>query len=124
MVRPRAPTMDPLELTALLGPGTRFEGKLFFEGRVRIEGYLKGEIRGDDTLVVGDGAEIHGPIQVATVIVKGGSIVGDIVAKTAIEIHAPAKVTGNLHSPSVFLDRGVEFRGACRMDPVEEPPAT
>ncbi len=115
--------MDPVELTALLGPGTRFEGKLYFDGRLRIEGYLKGEIHSNDTLIVGEGAEIHGPITVATVIVKGGAVFGDIVAKTAIEIHAPSKVTGNLHSPSVFLDRGVEFRGACRMDPVEEPDA-
>ena len=118
-----------VEITALLGRGTRFEGKLHFEGRVRIEGWLKGEIRSDDTLIVADGAEVHAAITVATVIVKGGEIVGDIVAKTAIEIHAPAKVTGNLHSPSVFLDRGVEFRGTCRMDPVgdelqEKPPAT
>jgi cytoskeletal protein CcmA (bactofilin family) len=27
---------------------------------------------------------------------------------------------GNIHSPSVFIDRGVEFQGSCRMDPVDE----
>ena len=113
--------MEPVEITALLGQGTRFEGKLHFEGRVRIEGFLKGEIRSDDTLIVGEGAEVIGDVTVATVIVKGGSITGDIVAKKAIEIHAPAKVHGNLHSPSVFIDRGVEFRGNCRMDAVDDP---
>jgi len=38
---PGALSMDALpatEITALLGRGTRFEGKLFFEGRVRIDG--------------------------------------------------------------------------------------
>ena len=110
----------PAELTALLGKGTRFEGKLFFEGRVRVDGFVQGEIRSDDTLVVGDGAEIRANIVVATVLVMGGEVVGDIVAKTAIEIHAPARVTGNIHSPSVFIDRGVEFRGTCKMDPVPE----
>jgi cytoskeletal protein CcmA (bactofilin family) len=108
------------EITALLGRGTQFEGKLHFEGRVRIDGMFKGEIQSDDTLVIGDGAEVHAEIEVATVIVRGGVVHGNIRAKNAIEIHAPGKMVGNLHSPSLFIDRGVEFQGSCRMDPVED----
>ena len=112
------PAPPPTEITALLGRGTHFEGKLHFEGRVRIDGSFKGEIKSDDTLIVGDGAEVHAEIEVATVIVNGGTIHGNIKAKSAIEIHAPARVVGNLHSPSLFIDRGVEFQGSCRMDEV------
>ncbi len=110
------------EITALLGRGTQFEGKLHFEGRVRIDGVFKGEIKSDDTLIIGDGAEVHAEIEVATVIVRGGLVHGNIRAKNAIEIHAPGKVVGNLHSPSLFIDRGVEFQGSCRMDAVEPKP--
>lgn len=112
------------EITALLGRGTEFEGKLHFEGRVRIDGTFKGEVHSDDTLIIGDGAEVHAEIDVATVIVRGGAVHGNIRARTAIEIHAPGKVVGNLHSPSVFIDRGVEFQGSCRMDAVEPKGAT
>ena len=108
------------EITALLGPGTRFEGKLYFEGKVRIDGVFKGEIKSDDTLVIGDGAEINAEIEVATVIVRGGQVTGNIKAATSLEIHAPGKVIGNVHSPSLFIERGVEFQGSCRMDPVEK----
>ena len=114
--------MDATEITALLGRGTRFEGKLGFEGRVRIDGTFKGEIKSDDTLIIGDGAEVHAEIEVATVIVRGGVVHGNIKARTAIEIHAPGKVIGNIHSPSVFIDRGVEFQGSCRMDPIDAKP--
>jgi cytoskeletal protein CcmA (bactofilin family) len=107
------------EITALLGRGTNFEGKLHFEGRVRIDGTFKGEIQSDDTLIVGDGAEVHAEIDVATIIVRGGVVHGNIRAKNAIEIHAPGKLHGNIHSPSVFIDRGVEFQGSCRMDPLD-----
>jgi cytoskeletal protein CcmA (bactofilin family) len=107
------------EITALLGRGTQFEGKLQFEGRVRLDGVFKGEIRSDDTLIIGDGAEVHAEIDVATVIVRGGVVHGNVRAKTSIEIHAPGKLHGNIHSPSVFIDRGVEFHGSCRMDAVE-----
>jgi cytoskeletal protein CcmA (bactofilin family) len=108
------------EITALLGRGTEFDGKLQFEGRVRIDGVFRGEIRSDDTLVIGEGAEVHAEIDVATVIVRGGLVQGYIRAKTAIELHSPGRMVGNLHSPSVFIDRGVEFQGTCRMDAVEE----
>ncbi len=107
------------EITALLGRGTQFEGKLHFEGRVRLDGVFKGEIRSDDTLIIGDGAEVHAEIDVAVVIVRGGTVYGNVRAKTSIEIHAPGKLHGNIHSPSVFIDRGVEFHGSCRMDAVE-----
>ena len=114
--------MDALpatEITALLGRGTRFEGKLYFEGRVRIDGVFKGEIKSDDTLVIGEGAEVHAEIDVATVIVRGGAVHGNVRASTAIEIHAPGRVIGNIHSPSLFIERGVEFQGSCRMDGIE-----
>ena len=118
--------MDALpatEITALLGRGTRFEGKLYFDGRVRIDGSFKGEIRSDDTLIIGDGAEVQAEMEVATVIVRGGVVHGNVRAKQAIEIHSPGKLVGNIHSPSLFIDRGVEFQGSCRMDAIDEAPA-
>src|SRR4029077_2920751 len=111
------------EITALLGRGTQFEGKLYFEGRVRIDGVFKGEIKSDDTLVIGEGAEVHAEIDVATVIVRGGIVHGNIRAKNAIEVHAPGKIVGNLQSPPLFMDRGVDFQGTCRMAAIDGKPA-
>jgi cytoskeletal protein CcmA (bactofilin family) len=108
-----------LELTALLGRGTRFEGKLYFTGRLRIDGSFSGQIRSDDTLVIGDGAEISAEIDVATVIVRGGVVTGNIRARSAIELYVPARIVGNLWSPSIFIDRGVKVEGSCTMAPIE-----
>ena len=110
----------PAEINALLGRGTHFEGKLFFEGRVRIDGSFKGEIRGDDVLVIGEGAEVSGEVYVATCIVTGGEVEADIKARDAIELYAPSRVTGALHAPAIFIDRGVRFEGSCKMAPLEE----
>ena len=106
------------EITALLGRGTHFEGKLFFEGRVRIDGSFKGEIRSPDVLIIGEGAEVDAEIEVGTVIIKGGSVSGNVRAAQAIELYVPAKVTGSLHSPEVFMDKGVQFSGTCTMAPL------
>lgn len=115
--------MDPLlpatEITALLGRGTRFEGKLYFDGRVRIDGQFKGEIRSDDVLVIGEGAEVEGEVDVATVIIKGGFLCGNVRAAQAIELYVPARVEGTLHSPEIFMDKGVQFSGTCTMAPLD-----
>ena len=113
--------MDPLpatEITALLGRGTRFEGKLHFEGRVRIDGAFRGEIRSPDVLIIGEGADVEAEIEVGTVIVRGGTLQGNVRAAQSIELYVPAKVTGNLHSPEIFMDKGVQFSGTCTMAPL------
>jgi len=112
----------PAEIIALLGRGTRFEGKLFFEGRVRIDGSFQGQVRGDDVLVIGEGARVAGEVYVATCIVMGGEVEANIRARDAIELYAPARVTGALHAPAIFIDRGVQFDGTCKMAPLDEEP--
>ena len=115
--------MDPIlpttEITALLGRGTHFEGKLHFEGRVRIDGTFRGEVRSDGILIIGEGADVAADIEVATVIIKGGAVTGDIRATDAIELYVPAKVDGKLHSPEIFMDKGVQFSGECKMAPLD-----
>lgn len=107
------------ELTALLGRGTRFEGKLHFEGRVRIDGSFSGEILCDDTLVIGEGAFVEADILAATVIIRGGKVRANIRATRAIELYVPAEVSGTLRAPEVFMDKGVQFSGSCTMGPVD-----
>lgn len=107
------------EITALLGRGTRFEGKLHFEGRVRIDGSFRGEIRTNDILIVGDGADVDAEIQAGTVIVKGGTLAGSVRATGSIELYVPARVTGTLRAPEIFMDKGVQFSGTCSIEPSE-----
>jgi cytoskeletal protein CcmA (bactofilin family) len=103
------------EINTLLGRGSEFEGKLTFEGTVRIDGKLSGEVFSDDVLVVGEGAMVHAEIDVGEIIVQG-SVVGNIRAKRAIELHAPARVKGDLNTPSLQIDKGVIFEGRSFME--------
>jgi cytoskeletal protein CcmA (bactofilin family) len=111
-----APSERPQgEINTLLGRGSEFEGKLTFEGTVRIDGKLSGEIFSDDVLVVGEGAEVTAEIDVGVIIIEG-SIRGNIRAKRAVELRAPARVSGNIETPSLFIDKGVIFEGFCKME--------
>ena len=103
------------EINTLLGRGTSFEGKLTFEGTVRIDGRLVGEIFSDDILVIGEGADVKAKIDVGTLIVEG-NVEGNVRAAKLIELHAPARVKGNLETPQLYIDKGVMFEGNCKME--------
>jgi cytoskeletal protein CcmA (bactofilin family) len=104
------------EVTTLLGRGSEFEGKLSFEGTVRIDGKLAGEIFTDDVLIIGEGAEVSAEINVGAVIIEG-TVHGNIQAKRSVEIRTPGRVRGNISTPSLFIEKGVVFDGHCQMEP-------
>jgi cytoskeletal protein CcmA (bactofilin family) len=105
----------PTELNALLGKGSQFEGKLIFEGTVRIDGKFAGEIISTDTLIIGEGAEVKANLSVGALVCLG-DYAGDAKAVKSIELKAPAKVRGNLTTASIVVERGVFFDGTCKMD--------
>lgn len=106
--------MNAPEIITILGKGSAFDGKLTFEGKVRIDGEFSGEIRTDGTLVVGETAKVTAQIDAATVIIEG-HVKGDIRATELIELHAHAHVLGTLHGPSLEIQRGAVFDGQCSM---------
>jgi cytoskeletal protein CcmA (bactofilin family) len=117
------------EITTLLGRGAAFEGKLTFDGTVRIDGRFKGEVFSEDVLVIGEGAHVEAEIDIGEVIIQG-TVVGNIKAKRSIEIHAPGRVKGDLHTPTLQIDKGVIFEGRSFMEqaaaaprPAVPPPA-
>src|SRR5581483_8729648 len=100
--------------SAFLGKGSRVTGKLAFEGTVRIEGHVEGEISAQDTLIIGESAVVNAQITGASVVVHG-RVTGDITARKRLEIRAPGKLFGNITTPSLVIHEGVIFEGQCSM---------
>ncbi|MBE7453412.1 MAG: polymer-forming cytoskeletal protein [Kofleriaceae bacterium] len=105
------------EISTLLGRGTTFEGKLTFEGTVRIDGKLKGSVFSDDVLIIGEGAHVEAEIDIGEIIIQG-TLVGNVRAKRGIEVLAPGRVKGDLTTPSLQIEKGVIFEGRSFMEGV------
>ncbi len=105
----------------LLGRGAKFEGKLTFEGTVRIDATFIGSIVTNDVLVVGEAARIDANITCGTIVVHG-EVNGNVHAKTAVEIRHSAKLRGDLETPALVVEKGALFQGACRMEPGAKAP--
>jgi cytoskeletal protein CcmA (bactofilin family) len=100
---------------AILDRGAEFEGKLTFEGTVRIDGKFKGEIVSEANLVIGESGKVEADIKVGTISVSG-EIIGNITARSKVELHAPCIMKGNIQTPSLVIEDGVLFEGSCVMD--------
>lgn len=107
------------EIRAFLGEGTEFKGLLSFQGTVRIEGKLEGEVVTKDTLIVGGNADIKAEITVGTVISEG-KIVGNVTASKRVEIRSKSRLIGNIKTPSLMIEEGAIFDGTCQMEKGEE----
>ena len=102
------------EIKAFLGEGTDFKGILTFEGTVRVDGRLEGEIYTKDTLIVGESAVVGAEINVHTIVISG-IVRGNVNATGKIEVHRPGKLYGNVKTPSLYIEEGVIFEGNCVM---------
>lgn len=105
-------------VTGFLGSQTEFLGKLSFSGVVHLDGAFQGEIISRGTLVVGSESVIHAEIH-SNVLKIAGEVHGDLTATERIELYPPAKVYGNIRTPSLVVEEGVIFEGTCSMSSVQ-----
>jgi len=110
----RESPLEKSDIKAFLGPGSQFEGRMVFNEIVRLDGAFRGEIASNDTLIVGDTAEIQAEVTVGTLILSG-RFKGNIKAVTRVELRAPAEVEGNIESPALSVEDGVLFNGTVTM---------
>jgi cytoskeletal protein CcmA (bactofilin family) len=107
-------TKEEEEVRAFLGKGAEFNGKLMFNGSVRIDGDFKGEIYGSGTLVIGEGADLEADIRVDSVMISG-EVRGQIEVKKQIRIYSTGKLLGDLNTPLFSVEEGAFFEGTCHM---------
>lgn len=103
------------EMHTLLGRESKFEGKLVFDGIVRIDGKFSGEIHTQGKLVVGESALIEGKSEVGTLVLNG-EYHGDVVAIERVEITRTGKLFGTLKTPIIVIEEGATFEGTCEMN--------
>lgn len=108
-----------LEVLTFLGIGTEFKGKVVFQGTLRIDGKVEGEIDGDDTLLVGESGVVNGSIKAGNIQISG-KVKGDIRASEKLTLKKGCEVRGTIFSKAIIVEEGAIFNGTCKMDFVEQ----
>ena len=119
MMRRDKATRDVADIKAFLGEGTEFKGILSFEGTIRIDGRVEGEVLGEELLIVGEDGVIQAEVEVGSLI-AGGRIEGNIRAKRRVELLASSTVIGNIITPCLIVMEGATLNASCDMGDVNQ----
>ncbi|MBM4126084.1 MAG: polymer-forming cytoskeletal protein [Nitrospira sp.] len=102
------------ENVTFLGKSSDFKGTIRFNGTIRVDGRLEGEIHTSGVLIVGEHAVIKGIVSAGTVMTSG-KINGTVTAVEQIQILKPGIVIGDIRTPSISIETGSHFHGMCDM---------
>lgn len=111
---PRKSATTEDENFTFLGRGVDFKGVVHFDGTVRIDGRLEGEIHTKGILIIGEHAAIRGIITAGTLI-NGGKIQADVTAIDKVQLLKSGILIGDVRSPAFSMEEGARFQGMCDM---------
>jgi cytoskeletal protein CcmA (bactofilin family) len=108
-----------------LAKGVDFKGVVNFDGTIRIDGRVEGEVHTTGTLIVGEQATVKGMISVGT-LMTSGKINGTVTATAKIHIQKHGVLIGDIRTPNISIEEGGHLHGMCDMGAhkwVDEEPA-
>lgn len=97
-----------------LAKGVDFKGVVNFDGTIRIDGRVEGEVHTTGTLIVGEQATVKGIISVGT-LMTSGKINGTVTATAKILIQKHGVLIGDIRTPGISIEDGAHFHGMCDM---------
>jgi cytoskeletal protein CcmA (bactofilin family) len=106
----------PPVLRASLDRDSEVSGKLSFSGPTRIDGTLRGEVRANELLVIGESGYVHGTVRAGSVLLLG-RVEGDIVGAERVEIGPCGVLRGSIEARNLVVRDGGMIDGACRVTP-------
>lgn len=99
---------------ALVPEGGLFEGQVAVVGQTRVEGTIRGSLRGPGSLILGPQSKVEGRIE-CEVLSSRGEIVGPVVARKHAHFGDGARFEGDLRAPAVEVDGDVIWNGTARV---------
>ena len=110
----KTPSIDVGRLSSLLAPDTCVRGDVIFDGGLRIDGRVEGNVVGKPDgrglLVLSDKGTVVGTVSVHDAIING-KVEGDLEVEHFLELQAKACVTGNITYRTLKLDCGATVAG-------------
>lgn len=101
-------------IDSLIGAGTSVTGDVMFSGGLRVDGEIKGNVRGADgqpaTLVISEHARVEGEVSVSHLVING-TVIGSVHSSDFLELQTRARVTGDVEYSTVEMHLGSVVQG-------------
>lgn len=98
----------------LIGPQTTVQGDIAFEGGLRVDGHIVGNLienkEHPSTLIISETGSVKGGVE-ASKVVLNGTIIGPVKSSMFIELQGKARIVGDLYYKSLEMHTGAVIEG-------------
>ena len=98
-----------------IGRGIEVNGDIAFADRLQVDGKTIGKLTSESgTLIIGESGHVEAHVDVGVCVVHG-SVHGNLIARSKLEIRRTGRVHGDVITPVLLVEEGAVFNGAIRM---------
>ena len=124
-----APAAAARSTLTTVGGKTSIKGEISGDEDIVVEGVVEGSIRVSREVRVAPTGSVRANVEARSIVVSG-EMVGDCAATGRVEIQATGRLSGNIKAPRIVIAEGAVFRGTSDMsagraeaEGVQAPPA-
>lgn len=100
--------------STLVGAGTTITGDIESNGDIRIDGVLKGNLKGRSKIIIGTDGVVEGDIEGVQADIMG-QVTGKIKVQELLYLHGDTVVNGDIYAAKLQIDPTASFNGQCHM---------
>ena len=100
--------------STMIGTGTTITGDLESNGDIRIDGTLRGNLRGKAKIIIGTDGTVEGDIEGLQADIMG-HVTGTIKVQELLYLHGKTEVNGDIYAGILQIDPTAIFNGKCNM---------
>jgi cytoskeletal protein CcmA (bactofilin family) len=102
------------DASTLINAGTTITGDVESNGDIRIDGVLKGNLKGRAKIIIGADGVVEGDIEGLQADIMG-HVTGIIKVKELLYLHGSTKVDGDIYAGKLQIEPTAVFNGKCHM---------
>lgn len=102
------------DASTMIGTGTTITGDLESNGDIRIDGILKGNLKGRAKIIIGTEGIVEGNIEGLQADIMG-HVTGNIKIQELLYLHGSTEVNGDIYAGKLQIEPTAVFNGKCNM---------
>ncbi len=100
--------------------GTTIEGSITAESDIRIDGVIKGSLKCKSKVIIGPSGRIEGDVECMNAVIEG-TFEGNILVRELLDVRSTARISGDVKTQTLNLEKGAFFNVICKMDNGSNP---
>lgn len=102
------------DTNCIISKGASIEGTFHSAENIRLDGRIKGDLKCDKRLVMGESGIVEGTVLALEAVIMG-NIKGNITINGTLNLMKTARIEGDIKAQSITVEEGALYNGKCQI---------